>query len=214
MTSGTNAAKWIGKWLLQIPVYLVTSYATGMLVASCYNLFVKAGANLPPRLLLQHFLWRALLDGFLAGLVGLAIFRAMLLLPFKSAPIGGPAWKRPQAWTWLLPTCWLALGMMTWSGNHIHRSVLATSESGNGLGLLDAFFGSGCSIPATVHGYAFLFSCMTQIEFTHPWLGTIGYSAAAFVPSDWFGKLRGSRLPDANAPEHEQAEQTAAQGHA
>jgi hypothetical protein len=214
MKQQVSVAKWVGLWLLQIPLYLVTSYAMRMLIGSCYRILMRAGANVPPNFLLEHLLWVGFVGGFLAGLIGLLIFRAMMLLPLPSAPRSDPEWKRPQAWTWVLPTFWLAFGMMGWSGGHAHRSVLTTSTSGNGLSLLDAFFGSGCSIPPTIRGYTFLRDCMTQIEFTHPWLGTIGYSVAAFIPSDWFGRLRGSRLTDIDAPEQKHAEQTAEQGHA
>jgi hypothetical protein len=213
MTFGANAAKWMGKWLLQIPAYWVTSYATGMLVAGCYNLLMRIGANLPPRLLLQHFLWRALLDGFLAGLVGLVIFRAMMLLPAKSARVHGPAWKRPQAWTWVIPTFWLAYGMLAWYGNHARFSVLG-SVGPTRPDLIAAFFGDGCSIAGSSVGISTIIYCMPQITFAHPWLGTLGYSAAAFIPSDWFAKLRGSRSPEVNAAAIEHSEQTAEQNRA
>lgn len=33
---------------------------------------------------------------------------------------------------------------------------------------------------------------MTQTSFTYPWLGTIGYSAAALIPVGWKNRLYNS----------------------
>ncbi len=205
MISGANAAKWTGKWLLQIPVYLVTSYVMRTLIGGGYRLLIRAGANLPPNLLLRHLLWVALAGGFLAGLLGMVLFRATLLLPLKLTPRSGSAWSRPQTWTWALPTFWLGFGMMAWLGHHAQHTILAESTSGGASGLLAAFFGSGCSIPAVNYGYAFLHDCMNQITFTHPWVGTVGYSAATFVPANWFDQLRGSQAHVDESPKPEKA---------
>jgi hypothetical protein len=214
MSIGMNAVKWAGKWVLQLPAYFVTSYAVRTLMGSCYRILIRGGANLPPNFLLQHFLWVALVGGFVAGLAGLLLFRAMLLLPMNMNPVSGSVWKRPQAWTWILPTCVLAFGMMAWFGGQTHHSVLASSTVTGRASILGAFFGSGCSIPATIHDYGFFNDCMNQITFTHPWLGTLGYSAAAFLPSDWFGKLRHKTLPQEEAGIQEQAQEIEVKGQA
>ena len=189
MKKQVSAAKWMGMLLLQIPVYLVTSNLMRSLIGGCYRLLIKADANMPPQLLLQHFLLVSMLDGFLAGVLGVAVFRAIILLPIRIQIASGPGWKRPQAWIWAISTCWLAFGILIWVATNSHRSVLATSR---GIGFPDAirvFFGTGCYLPAANLTQSVLGSCMTQLSYTHPWLGTIGYSAAAFIPAAWFNRL-------------------------
>jgi hypothetical protein len=188
----SSTAKWIGMLLLQIPVYLVTSYVMRSLAGGSYNLLIKAGANLPPNLLLQHFLFVAIADGLLAGLLGVLTIRAMLLLPNRIRAVEGPAWKRPQVWTWTISTCWFAFGIFVWIAANAHPSVLVTSS---GLRLSDfiaAFFGRGCDLSAPKIDLSVVQTCMNQISYTHLWLGTIGYSAAAFVPAGWSNRLKNS----------------------
>ncbi len=180
MTSdGSNAMKWTGLWLLQIPVYLVTSYLIRTLMTIGYLSLIRIGADWPAHLLLEHFLWASLVGGFVAGLAGVLLFRAMLLLPIQLERSSSPAWTKPQAWTWVLPSCWLAFGMTAWLGSRGHGSVL---EASHGSGLLATFFGSGC-FPGSGDFHAIVLgSCMKQTTFTHPWLGTLGYSLSAFFP--------------------------------
>ena len=214
MTGAVGAAKWVGVWLLQLPLYLATSYLMRELIGNSYRLLIKAGANLRPNFLLQHFLWISLIGGFLAGLIGLQLLRAaLLILPPRTSPVTNAPWRRPQAWTWVIPTLCLAYGVSAWFGDHTRYSVLG-SLGGTRPDVFAAFFGDGCHLASSNVGISIIIYCMPQITFTHPWLGTIGYSAAAFVPSDWFGRLRGSRLPEVDAPEHEHAEQSAGQDHA
>jgi hypothetical protein len=192
MSGATDKAKWVGMLLLYIPLYLVTSYVMRSLLGGGYRLLVKAGANLPPNLLLQHFLFVAIIDGFLAGLLGVLTIRTMLLLPIRFRAVDGPAWKRPQAWTWIIGSCWFAFGIFVWIAANAHPSVLATSS---GLGLSDfvpVFFGRGCDLSAPKIDLSVVRTCMNQISYTHLWLGTIGYSVAAFVPVGWTNRLRNS----------------------
>jgi len=182
VSGAASKAKWIGMLLLQIPLYLVTSYVMQSLLGGGYRLLLKAGANLPPNLLLRHFLFVAIVDGFLAGLLGAQTVRAILLHPNRVRAVEGPVWKRPQAWTWTLGTCWFAFGVFVWIAANAHPSVLTNSS---GLGFSDfiaAFFGRGCDLSAPKIDLSVVQTCMNQISYTHLWLGTIGYSAAAFVP--------------------------------
>jgi hypothetical protein len=195
-----STARWIGKWLLQIPVYLVTSYLIQTLIGSCYRLCIKAGASLAPNYLLEHFLIVGTVGGFLAGLVGIVVFRASLLLPQKVQVSTGPAWKKPQAWTWVLPTCWLMFGFLALAGNHAHHSVLMTSGGRTSSGLIGAFFGDACYFPLVTRSQWVLQTCATQLTYTHPFLGTLAYSAAAFVPANWLLRVQ---PPDASAHESE-----------
>lgn len=207
-----SAAKWIGKWLLQVPVYLVTSFVVRQLIGSCYQLLVKAGANMPPNFLLQHFLWVGFIAGFIGGVVGMVGFCAMLLLPVQFEPASARVWERPQAWTWVFGTLWLAFGVMSWLGNHAPHSVLMTSGAAV-PGIFDVFFGSGCLIPARYSDYGFVLDCMKQITFTHPWMGTLGYSGAAFVPVGWLGPFRRSSFLAKQIPERELPEEGEAESH-
>jgi hypothetical protein len=201
MTSGASAMKWTGLWLLQIPVYLVTSYLIRTLITVGYLLLLRAGVSLPANLLLEHFLWVGLVGGFVAGLVGVLLFRAMLLLPVDLKPPTETAWVRPQAWTWVLPSYWLATGVIAWLGNRGHGSVLDVSPEVRGLGMFAAFFGSGCYLGSGDFHAIALGSCMSQTTFTHPWLGTLGYSAAAFFP---LGRIaRKAPAEDTASPDHE-----------
>jgi hypothetical protein len=189
-----NAVWWAGKWLLQIPIYLVTSYVIRSLIGGLYKFLIKGGANLPPNLLLWHMLWVSIIGGFLAGLIGLIVVRAMLLLPNRLAgPPLNPAWRRPQAWTWVLPTCWLILGVLVWLKEHSHHSALASTSDVNVSDVITAFFGSGCYLAGGDFSADSLRGCMTQLSYTHPWLGTLGYSAAVFVSTEQFRRPLGSQ---------------------
>jgi hypothetical protein len=190
--SATSKAKWVGIFLLHIPLYLVTSYVMRSLLGGGYRMLLKAGANLPPNLLLQHFLFVAIVDGFLAGLLGLLTIGVMLLLPNRIRAVEGPALKRPQAWTSTLGTCWFAFGIFVWIATNAHPSVLATSS---GLRLSDfvaVFFGRGCDLSAPKIDLSVVQTCMNQISYTHLWLGAIGYSAATFIPAGWASRLKNS----------------------
>jgi hypothetical protein len=186
MTDATSKAKWVGILALHIPLYLVTSYVMRSLLGGSYGLLVKAGATLPPNLLLQHFLVVGILDGFLAGLIGLLAVRAMMLLPIRLHEARGPAWKRPQAWTWTIATCWFAFGIFVWVAANAHPSVLATSSGLRFSDFIAVFFGRGCDLSAQKIDLSVVQTCMNQLSYTHLWLGTIGYSAAAFIPAGWF----------------------------
>ena len=192
MTQQVSKARWFGVLLLQIPLYLITSYVMRSLLGGSYRLLIKAGATLPPNLLLQHFLFVGLIGGFLAGLLGLLAIRIMLLLPTGTQAPNGPAWRRPQAWAWVISTCWFAFGIFVWSVAHAQRSVLTTSSSIKFADLIAAFFGRGCDLSAPKIDLSVVQTCMNQISYTHPWLGTIGYSAAAFVPVGWTNDLNSS----------------------
>ena len=209
MSGRANVAWWTCKWLLQIPAYLVTSYVIRSLIGGLYKSLIRAGANLPPNLLLWHMLWVSIVDGFLAGLIGLFVVRAMLLLPNPTALPTGPAWRRPQAWTWILPTCWFALGVFAWLTDHVHPSVLASSSGLEASDFVTAFFGAGCNLTGGNFSSWTLRGCMTQMSYTHPWLGTIGYSAAAFVLPEHRRGLRGSLTPTEQASEHNQSDSIA-----
>lgn len=192
MKQRVDVLKWTGIWLFQIPIYLVTSYVIRSFIGGVYTLIVKAGANLPPNFLLWHMLWVSLLDGFLAGLIGLAVVRAMLLLRKRTAPAISAPWARPQAWTWVLPTCWLVVGVCEWLNGHVHHSVLSSSSSVTFSDVAVAFFGSGCELRGSDFSANSLQGCFTQMSYTHPWLGTIAYSAATFVSPKSFGLQQGS----------------------
>lgn len=196
MSRTSEAAKWIGKLLLQVPIYLVASYLVRQLLGSSYRLLIKAGSVLPPNLLLQHFLIVSLLDGFLAGLLGLLVLRATFLLPFRTRGGNESVLKKPQTWTWILFTGWFMLGILKWVAESTHHSVLTASSGVTFSGAIEAFFGSGCQlIGADIRQMVFS-DCMDQLNFTHPWLGTIGYSAAALVPSRWLGPP--NKRPESN----------------
>ena len=204
-----RALKWAGVWLLQIPLYILTSYLVRTLIMIGYQWLIRAGADLPANLLLVHFLWVSLAGGLIAGLIGLQLLRAaLLILPDdKNSAVKAP-WQRPQAWTWVLPTCWLIFGILAWLGGHASHSVLASSAGSSGSGILAAFFGGGCSLSGMyITG---IHQCMPQITFTHPWLGMLGYSAAAFVPTGRFARLKpqmaSSEGPEANDPREQLAQ--------
>ena len=181
---------------------------------SCYGLLIRGSVNLPTNFLLQHFLWVGAIGGFVAGLIGLQLIRAaLLILPADKARVTVSPWKRPQVWTWVLPTGWLAFGMFTWAGNHLQRTALANSPGFRPADMIAAFFGAGCYMGTESFRGLVMGSCMTQITYTHPWLGTIGYSAAALVPPGYLARLRRPPLspdrPDAaeqpagsDPPEH------------
>lgn len=196
MSRVSKAAKWAGKFLLQVPIYLVTSYLVRQLLGSTYHLLIKAGSVLPPNLLLQHFLIVSLLDGFLAGFLGLLVLRATFLLPFRTQGANESPLKNPQTWTWILFSGWFMLGILKLIAENTHQSVLAASSGVTFSGLIGAFFTSGCQLSGVdVHQIVFS-DCMNQLNFTHPWLGTIGYSAAALIPSGWVRPLY--RQPESN----------------
>lgn len=196
MSSGGTVAKWIVKWLLQIPVYLVTSYLIRTLIGSCYRLLVRAGASLPPNYLLEHFLVVGAVGGLLAGFAGLAVFRAAMLLPQKPLVSSGPSWKRPQVWTWVLPFCIFLFGVMSWVADHAHHSVLAGSGGVGTSTVFSVFFGSGCYLPNLRANQWVYWNCMQQLSFTHAFVGTLAYSASAMIPSDWL--IRFCRLGPAS----------------
>lgn len=182
-----SALKWSGKLLLHLPLYLVTSYVMRSLLVGTYRFLMKAEANQSPNLLMQHFLVVGLIDGFLAGLIGVAVVRAMLLLPTRLPVSNGPAWKRPQAWTWAVSICWFIFGI--WSMAGARSNVLATPS---GQWLFDdiaVFFGRGCDSSINSSGFQ---GCTAQFSFTLPWVGTTGYSAAAFIPAGWTSRLHNS----------------------
>ena len=187
MSSAANKAKWIGMLLIHLLLYLVTSYVMRSLLGGGYRLLIKAGANLPSNLLLQHFLVVGLVDGFLAGLMGVATVRAMLLLPTRLPVSNGPSWKRPQAWTWTVPTCWFVFGIRAMAG--ARSSVLATPSGWWFSDVISVLFGRGCDL--SIDSSVFQ-GCTTQLSFTLPWMGTIGYSAAAFIPAGWTSRLHNS----------------------
>lgn len=207
MSGIPNAAKWTGKWLLQIPVYLVTAYIIQLLIGSCYRLLIRIGANLPPHLLVQHILLLGLVCGFLAGLVGLLVFKAVLLLPLEIKPGSDLPWKRPQAWTWVFSTCWLAIGIATWPRSFTHHSVLSTSSGITPMSVSDivaVFFTEGCAVKTGIMN-----NCLTQLTYTYPWLGTLGYSAATFVSPNSLRRFRGSLDPETPPAESDRSEHTA-----
>jgi hypothetical protein len=209
MSSAASKAKWVGMLLLQVPVYLVTSYAMRSLLGGSYRLLVKAGANLQPNFLLQHFLFVGLIGGFLAGLLGLLTMRAMLLVRVRTRARAAnvPAWKKPQAWTWVISTCWLALGIFAWIAANTHPSALATSSDLSFSGVISVFFGRGCDLSGQTFDRSVLQGCMTQLSYTHPWLGTIGYSAAAFVPTRWTNTKNSSDFAEKIEPPDEEQSQ-------
>jgi hypothetical protein len=192
MSNTANTAKWIGTLLLHAPVYLVTSYVMRSLVGGSYSLLVKAGANLPPTLVLRHYLFVSILDGFLAGLLGVFTVRAMMLLLTRIRVASGSAWKRPQAWTWVISTCWFAFGILAWAATHTQHSVLATSPGLRFSDPITVFFGSECDLSTVPLSRSAFDACMGQLTYTNPWLGTFGYSAAAFIPAGWSNRLKNS----------------------
>lgn len=194
MKQQVSALKWIGKLLLHLPLYLVTSYVMRSLLEGTYRFLMKAEANRSPNLLLRHFLVVGLIDGFLAGLMGVAVVRAMLLLPTRLSVSNGPAWKRPQAWTWAVSTCWLVFGIWAMAGTG--PSVLSTPSDGWFFDMIAVFFGRGCEL--SIDSSVFQ-GCTTQLSFTLPWMGTVGYSAAAFIPAGWISRLHNS---DDTAEDH------------
>lgn len=209
-----SGLQWVGLWLLQIPLYLLTSYLVRSLMESCYRLLIRGNATLSANFLLQHFLWVGAIGGFIAGLIGLQLLRAVLLvLPADKAQVVIAPRRRPQAWTWVLSTGWLAFGMFSWCEGHLQHSVLGHSPGFHAVDIIAAFFGSGCYLGADTFRGLVMGSCMTQITYTHPWLGTLAYSAAAFVPPGYLARFRKPPLspdqPDAaehaaaaDSPEH------------
>jgi hypothetical protein len=192
-----ESAKWTGKLLLQIPVYLVTSYIARQLIGSTYNLLIKSGAALPLALLRQHFLILSFFGGLLAGILGLLALKVLMLFPFHAEYVYVAPWKRPQSWTWIIFTCVFLLGVLRWIVKNSDSSVLSSSSGISLAGFIDVFFGSGCQLNFADTHQSILNDCMNQITFTHPWLGTIGYSAAAFIPHRWLNSLH--RVPSSEA---------------
>ncbi|HEX5235699.1 MAG TPA: hypothetical protein VFW25_10260 [Silvibacterium sp.] len=187
MSSTASKAKWIGILLLHLPLYLVTSYVMRSLLGSGFRLLIKAGANLAPNLLLQHFLVVGLICGFLAGLMGIVTVRAMLLLPIGVPALNGPAWKRPQVWTWTISSCWFVFGIWAMAG--ARPSVLAAPSGWWFSDVIKVIFGRGCDLSIDLSVFQ---GCMTQLSFTLPWMGTIGYSAAVLIPAEWISRLHNS----------------------
>lgn len=170
----TVAEKWTGKLLLHLLAYAVLSYYIRYVIGGSFRLLIKAGANFPPQLLFQHFLIVAFTGGFLAGVVGLALLRAMFLLPTNLNFASTTGWRAPKAWTWLVPTIALAVGIDGWIGS---QSSILTSSGVSFSSFFATFFGNGCDLR-----YGLLGACLTQVSYTHAWVGTIGYSASAFLP--------------------------------
>jgi len=205
MKGQAGKAKWIGMLLLQIPLYMVTSYFMRRMVGIGYGLLVKAGANLSPNLLLRHFLLVSLFDGFLAGLAGVFLFRAMLLLPKRVQVTSKPVWQRPQAWTWVISTCWLAFGIFNWAASNSSPSVLGFAPSLGFSDVVTVFLVRGCDLLAASLNRSVMDRCETQILYTFPWLGTVGYSVAAFIPTGWTNR-NALDSADLEAPAEEQNE--------
>jgi hypothetical protein len=174
MSSVASKAKWTGKLLLHLPGYMVLSYCCARLIGGAFTLLIKAGATLPPQLLLQHFLVVNFAAGLLAGILGIELFRAMVLLPFRPKMVSVTGWKNPKAWTWIIPTLVLAVEIASWV--RAQRSVLASSGV-SFSSFFAVFFGDACNLQ-----YGPSEACLTQVSYTHAWLGTLGYSASAFLP--------------------------------
>jgi hypothetical protein len=168
------AAKWTGELLLQLLAFVVLSYVVRYMIGGSFKLLIKAGATLSPQLLIQHFLILSFVGGFLAGVVGLALLRAMFLLPTNLNIASPTGWKNPKAWTWLIPTLAIAVGVAGWIGSQ--SSVLGSSGI-SFSGFFARFFGNGCDLSS-----GFQVACSTQIGYTYAWVGTIGYSVSAFLP--------------------------------
>ena len=193
MSVTSDRLKWIGIWLLQLPAYMILSYVMRWIIGAFYNLCIRAGAQLPSGFLLQHLLRVGMIGGFLAGLVGYAVVSAMLFLPRRRAVTGDPL-SRPQAWTWVLPTCWMLLGVLEWVTGSAHPSVLASSGVSIS-NIVETFFGRACSLGGSTWDVNIISSCMQQITYSHFWLGTIGYSAAAFVSPTWIQVFKKRTAP-------------------
>lgn len=168
------AAKWTGKLLLHLLACAALSYMVLYMIGGAFKLLVKAGANLPPDLLFEHFLIVKFVGGFLAGVVGLALLRAMFLLPTNLTITTTTGWRDPKAWTWLIPTIVLAVGIAEWMGS---QSSVLTSSGFSFSSLFATFFGNGCDLRYGPQG-----TCSAQIGYTYAWVSTIGYSASAFLP--------------------------------
>jgi hypothetical protein len=168
------AAKWAVKLLLQLLAFVVLSYIVRYMLGGSFKLLIKAGATLPPQLLIQHFLIVSFVGGWLAGVVGLALFRAMFLLPTNVNIASPTGWKNPKAWTWLIPTVALIVGIAGWIGS---QSTVLASSGVRFSSFFATFFGNGCDLWSGPQG-----ACSAQIGYTYAWVGTIGYSASVFLP--------------------------------
>lgn len=184
MNDSVNTAKWIGKWLLQVPAYLVANYVVRTLIVVIFRLLVRAGATITHNPLVLYPLGFSFVSGILAGIVAILAFRLFMMLPQMPAIVEVAPWKKAQAWTWTFAAAWFFYGAMRWWTSRTTHSVLAASGSGPKISdLFTVFFGSACDM---IHGnYG---GCLPQLGYTSPLLGCIGYSLAVFIPMGWLKK--------------------------
>lgn len=189
MTDSTRKALWVGKWLLQLPAYLVTNYLVRWVISFTYRKLDRSGAGFTASFFVRHPLDFSLIAGFLAGLLAVVVLHLVLLLPKLPPPAKMASWKKAQAWTWAIPVAWFLYGALQWWADQSTHSVLATGGSRTHFSdLITVFFGSACDLTQTpITGLA-LRGCMPQFGYTSPLLGCIAYAAAAFVPMNWLRK--------------------------
>jgi hypothetical protein len=176
-------ALWVGKWLLQIPVYLVTNYLVRWVISFVFRKLHPAGGAFTASFFVRHPLDFSLIAGFLGGVLSILLLHLFLLLPGLPAPRPMPSWKKAQAWTWTVAAAWFLYGVGEW-WIKVGHSVLATGGA-KFSDLFRVFFGDACNLTQTPITGAALQGCLPQFGYTSPLVGCLAFSLAAFVPMYW-----------------------------
>ncbi len=174
--------KWLGRLLLHALFFIAAYIIAVRLVGLGYVLLLRAGAQVPPDLLKSHILFQATIVGLFAGLCPIEFTLAGLgwLKTNETAERSTPLRERPQLWTWVPYTCWMAYGMAAWLYQHRQHSVLEIRGKSDFSRVLDIFFLQPCDL-ARLSAFTNIDACLNQLNYTTAWIGSLTYSAAALL---------------------------------
>jgi hypothetical protein len=173
--------RWSGRVLLHSVFLLLANMVAIGLFRIAYVILVKAGALFPLHLFDTHILWRSLLVGLLAGALPVSFVLAGVgwLKPFQRNGQMASINRQPQFWTWIPYSCWLLYGISSWVTQNWNHSVLTLTRPPIAEAFR-SFFTDPCGPTGT---WTDLFACRYQVEFTAPWILSIGYSLATILVS-------------------------------
>jgi hypothetical protein len=170
--------RWLGRLLLHSAFLLLANMVAIKLTVVAYAILIRAGAQLPLHLLDTHILWRSLMVGFLAGVlpVGLLLASFGWLKPLASSSEPQSIKGQPKFWTWVPYSLWMLFGTTGWILGNWNHSVLTTTSGPPIAGAFRVFFIDSCGRTGT---WADFLGCQYQVEYSVPWVLSIGYSLAA-----------------------------------